>query len=409
MNEFNSKYFNTALRMDEALIALLEEKDLEYITVKEICEEADVNRSTFYLHYETVGDLVDETTEMINKRFLSYFPQNERDISDALNGLRLGDLILVTGEYLIPYLRFIRDNKKIYRAAFRNPNDMQAHARYGELKKRLLSPILDRFSVPAPYHRYYIAYYIEGIIAIVKEWLRQDCEDEVEVIADIIERCVRPEPEKYEANSVWLDLGTGTGAIPRGLADHGANIIGVDISSEQIEQAKNLSEEYKNITYIVCPVEKLKFANNFFDTITACQCFWYFNPKIVVDKIRQMIKPNGLFLKLYMSYLKDDPIAKESHSLVKQFNPNWVGGSPAVQDLKTHYFDNPIMDSFTIDLPFTRESWHGRIKACRGVLASMDTKTFEKFEEAHIKILQHLPEQFTIKHKVFLTYYIITK
>lgn len=200
MNEFNSKYFKTALRMDEALIALLEKKDLEYITVKEICEEADVNRSTFYLHYETVGDLVDETTEMINKRFLSYFPRNERDISDALNGLRLGDLILVTGEYLIPYLRFMRDNKKIYRAAFRNPNDMQAHARYGELKKRLLSPILDRFSVPAPYHRYYIAYYIEGIIAIVKEWLRQDCEDEVEVIADIIERCVRPEPEKYETN-----------------------------------------------------------------------------------------------------------------------------------------------------------------------------------------------------------------
>lgn len=159
MNEFNSKYFKTALRMDEALIALLEKKDLEYITVKEICEEADVNRSTFYLHYEPVGDLVDETTEMINKRFLSYFPQNERDISDALNGLRLGDLILVTGEYLIPYLRFMRDNKKIYRAAFRNPNDMQAHARYGELKKRLLSPTLDRFSVPAPYHRYYIAYY----------------------------------------------------------------------------------------------------------------------------------------------------------------------------------------------------------------------------------------------------------
>lgn len=50
MNEFNSKYFKTALRMDEALIALLEKKDLEYITVKEICEEADVNRSTFYLH-----------------------------------------------------------------------------------------------------------------------------------------------------------------------------------------------------------------------------------------------------------------------------------------------------------------------------------------------------------------------
>ena len=53
MNKAESKYFNTALRMDEALISLLRVKDLEYITVKEICEKAGVNRSTFYLHYET--------------------------------------------------------------------------------------------------------------------------------------------------------------------------------------------------------------------------------------------------------------------------------------------------------------------------------------------------------------------
>ncbi len=37
MNKSESKYFNTAARMDEALILLLEKKDLEYITVKEIC------------------------------------------------------------------------------------------------------------------------------------------------------------------------------------------------------------------------------------------------------------------------------------------------------------------------------------------------------------------------------------
>lgn len=33
--------------MDEALILLLEDKDFEYITVKEICRKAGVNRSTF--------------------------------------------------------------------------------------------------------------------------------------------------------------------------------------------------------------------------------------------------------------------------------------------------------------------------------------------------------------------------
>lgn len=209
--------------------------------------------------------------------------------------------------------------------------------------------------------------------------------------------------------SVWLDLGTGTGVIPRGLAENGASIIGADISAEQIEQAKKLSAGCENITYMACPAEDLVFPDDHFDTITACQCFWYFDPKIIVEKIRKMIKPNGLFLKVYMGWLKDDPIARESQALVKRLNPNWAAGSPSVQDLRTHYFDAPHMESFTADLPFTRESWHGRITACRGVLASMDEATFMRFEDEHLKMLGKLPESFTVAHKVFLTYYYIQK
>lgn len=192
MNKSESKYFNTALRMDEALIALLEEKDLEYITVKEICHQAGVNRSTFYLHYETISDLVNETMEMINQRFLSYFPQQEEEVLDNMDSRKLEDLVLVTRQYLLPYLHFIRDNKKVYRAVFRNPGSLVAHTRYGELKQRVISPVLERFGIPEPRRPYYIAYYVEGIIAVVKEWLRQDCADEVETIAGIIESCVRP-------------------------------------------------------------------------------------------------------------------------------------------------------------------------------------------------------------------------
>lgn len=53
--------------MDQAFLALLEKKDFAYITVKEICEVAGVNRSTFYLHYETVGDLLSESIEYMNQ------------------------------------------------------------------------------------------------------------------------------------------------------------------------------------------------------------------------------------------------------------------------------------------------------------------------------------------------------
>ena len=189
MNKSESKYFHTALRMNEALISLLEKKDLEFITVKEICETAGVNRSTFYLHYETISDLMNET---VDKRFLSYFSQRERDVLPEMNGADLKELVLVSRAYLLPYLRFIRDNKRVYRAAFRNPAGMQAYARYEHLKNHILGPILARFQIPSELRPYYIAYYVEGIIAIVKEWLRRDCIDEVESISDIIENCVRP-------------------------------------------------------------------------------------------------------------------------------------------------------------------------------------------------------------------------
>ena len=73
MNKNESKYFNTAILFDEALINLLEYKDIDYITIKEICNKAGVNRSTFYLHYENISDLVNECMEYVNQKFLGKF------------------------------------------------------------------------------------------------------------------------------------------------------------------------------------------------------------------------------------------------------------------------------------------------------------------------------------------------
>ena len=56
---------------------LLERKNrsFTYITVKEICEAAGVNRSTFYLHYETMADLLSESAQYIIDRFVKAMPQ----------------------------------------------------------------------------------------------------------------------------------------------------------------------------------------------------------------------------------------------------------------------------------------------------------------------------------------------
>lgn len=86
---------------------MLEKKDFAYITVKEICEKAGVNRSTFYLHYETIGDLLAESIEYMHKKFLSYFSDLDNSVVNKFRFCPEEEPFLVTSEYLTPYLTFV--------------------------------------------------------------------------------------------------------------------------------------------------------------------------------------------------------------------------------------------------------------------------------------------------------------
>ena len=67
-----------------------------------------------------------------------------------------------------------------------------------------------------------------------------------------------------------LDLGTGTGVLPRNMYKFGAEWVGTDISPEQIEQAKLLSEEAgMNIEYKTVSAEKLDFPSGSFDVMAS--------------------------------------------------------------------------------------------------------------------------------------------
>ena len=100
MNRSESKYFNTAKLMEQAFIELLAKKDLEFITVKEICQKAGVNRSTFYLHYETIGDLLAESVENLNRDFFERMNGHESGFVKRLRDCPMDELCLITPEYL---------------------------------------------------------------------------------------------------------------------------------------------------------------------------------------------------------------------------------------------------------------------------------------------------------------------
>lgn len=206
--------------------------------------------------------------------------------------------------------------------------------------------------------------------------------------------------------TAWLDLGTGTGVLPKNLYNPKTRITGVDISPEQIAFARReAADSGRDIRYLVSPAESAGLPDKCFDAITAAQCFWYFDRKRMQSEIQRMLKPGGTFIKVYMTYTLDDPIAAESHRLVKAMNRNWSTGISGLQDVHDDLFPGRQTESFYADLPFNRESWHGRMCACRGTLASMDAYTLDKWDMAHRRFLENCPEHFTIRHKVFCSWF----
>lgn len=187
MNKNESKYFNTASLMDEALLALLQKKEYEFITIKEVCQKAGVNRSTFYLHYESMDDLLKESIGMIHKRFYDAF--GKRPFPDVAK-LDKKQCVFVTAEYLTPYLTFIKDNKKIFRLMCDKSALFEAQKTFDSMYKRLFQPVLDKFDVPKSEQEYQFAYYFGGIMQIVMKWLENECTKPVDEVVKIIEKCI---------------------------------------------------------------------------------------------------------------------------------------------------------------------------------------------------------------------------
>ena len=190
MNKNESKYFNTAIKMDEALVALLEKKDFEYITIKEICDKARVNRSTFYLHYENTADLLNETARYILDKHLAYYSSDTKAIAERFKNCELEELVFVTSEYLTPYLTFIKDNQRLFKVAIKQFNSLNMDKVYGSMFRHIFNPILERFSVPERERAYVMKFYLTGVFAIVMEWLDNNCNENMEIIIKVINDCV---------------------------------------------------------------------------------------------------------------------------------------------------------------------------------------------------------------------------
>lgn len=208
------------------------------------------------------------------------------------------------------------------------------------------------------------------------------------------------------AGQTVLDIGTGTGVLPRHLHRYGARFVGVDIAENQIAQARGLSRGM-DITYIVSPVEEFDYADGAFDVVTACQCLPYFNMAVLAPRLHRMLRAEGHFCALYMAWLPgEDAVARRSEELVLRHNPAWTGNGwkraePVFPAWAQGLFELEHAFCYDLRVPFTRESWNGRIRACRGVGASsLSDEAIAAFEREHLQMLEEFAEPFTVLHEV---------
>jgi SAM-dependent methyltransferase len=189
---------------------------------------------------------------------------------------------------------------------------------------------------------------------------------------------------------------------------YGAKLTGTDIAENQIEQAKELAKEIgMDIDFFTAKAEEVSFPDNTFDVITACQCIWYFNHDITSESFAKMLKPEGNFLILYMGWLPyEDPVAGKSEEIILKHNPDWTAYGDTVHpvwvpDQYLKNFELLSQEEFRVDIPFSREGWHGRMRACRGVGASMSPEQLSAWDKEHMDMLtENAAENFMVKHYI---------
>jgi SAM-dependent methyltransferase len=205
-----------------------------------------------------------------------------------------------------------------------------------------------------------------------------------------------------------LDLGTGTGVLARRFAKAGAVAAGIDIAPEQIAAARRLAEEQGlAVDFRVAPAEAPPFAPASFDLATANQCWLYFDAERTVAALRRVLVPRGRLVVGHFNWLpREDPIARASEGLVLAHNPAWTGG-----DWDGSYEDRAgwaegrveVEGGFVYDeaIPVTAEVWRGRMRACRGVAATLEPDEVARFDAELAALLARMAgERFAVLHRI---------
>ena len=166
MNTINNKRRKeTRNKISKVFINLLQNKEINEITVTDICKLAKINRSTFYVNYLDIYDLADKIGKDLEQDVLSLYQEERETNRNSNNFLKL--------------FKHIKDNQLFYKTYFKLNMD-----------KNLITQEYDYHLSKELYNDKYIDYHMEffkaGLNAIIKKWLDNGCKESPEEIEYIL-------------------------------------------------------------------------------------------------------------------------------------------------------------------------------------------------------------------------------
>lgn len=160
--------------LKNALMDLLGEKgSVTKISVRELCERADLNRSTFYAHYsepkelleEVEAELLDATREHLQKIGA------ENDIG--------------AHRYLLSFLIYIKENDKPFRTLLIDAGDPEFRSKF--MQQSIIQFIENlNISFPKDQEQYIYSYILNGSTGVIIQWMRSDYSIDENALVDLL-------------------------------------------------------------------------------------------------------------------------------------------------------------------------------------------------------------------------------
>ena len=162
--------------LTQALTQLLQEKQINEITVKELTDLADMNRGTFYLYYKDMFDMLEKIEDGMFEALDAIVSLHEHD-----------DVSQQTKPILLDLLRFIQDTQEMCRVLLSPHGDMNFLHRLNEVvREKCLKawPNIRKEKGEADFD-YHYSFVVFGCAGIIRAWVNRNCSESAEKMAEM--------------------------------------------------------------------------------------------------------------------------------------------------------------------------------------------------------------------------------